>query len=545
MEEYTVSEFNRKVKDIITAVFPQTIVIIGEVTGFMRASSGHIYFSIKDSKSQVRAVFFKNYANASKFLPKQGDKVRAIGDISLYEPDGSYQIIVKKIEYDSEGVLWKQFEELKRKLETEGLFDESSKKEIPKYPSKIAVITSETGAVIRDFLVTAKKEKGLFNIELWSVSVQGNAAGQIAAAINNVSKYKDRYDVIVVMRGGGSLEDLFIFNDEIIARAVYNSPIPVISAIGHERDFTIIDFVADYRAATPTAAAVYLSSHYKSASAELENKSKSLKDIMKKYIQYNYQKLDFLGLKIDKYSPKMVLLSYNNKINQYDKSISLSVKNILSKTFYKIDKYEKLIYTYNPKHQLASFNMRIDNSLKNLEININNKFNTHRSSIDVYINDTKSYVKNRINYFNGRLAELSKAVESTYLKKDIDNLKYKESQYSKQLVSIISKKYQMLLDNINMLEQKIKKICIDIIFEKSIYLTHMTDKLNLLNPDNVLERGYALVSINGNFVSSIEDVDVKENIEIKLKDGYIDSSVINIRDNNRKELRFFKNNHLE
>lgn len=251
---YTVSELTKYIRVIVEESFP-CVWVEGEISNFIFHSSGHMYFSLRDAGSTLKCAFFK-YANQKlKFKPKDGMKVIALGSVSVYEPRGDYQLIVEEIEPKGIGALQLQFQQLKEKLLKEGLFDEKYKIPIPFLPTKIGVVTSPTGAAIQDILNIARRRFANIEIIINPVKVQGaDAKDEIAAAIEQFNELKN-IDVMIVGRGGGSLEDLWPFNEEVVARAIFASKIPVISAVGHEVDYTISDFVADFRAPTPSAAA--------------------------------------------------------------------------------------------------------------------------------------------------------------------------------------------------------------------------------------------------------------------------------------------------
>lgn len=442
MNQYTVTEFTKYVKGLFDKAFPETVSITGEVSNLSRPSSGHVYFTIKDAGAQLRAAFFKRYAaGAGVFIPKNGDKVKVVGDITLYEADGAYQILVKRVFYDSEGDFWKKFEETKRKLEADGLFEESGKRHIPAYPVRVAVITSATGAAIKDFIVTAGGEGGKFQIDLWNVPVQGaDAASKITTAINLAGNMGGRYDVLVVMRGGGSLDDLAVFNEESVARALAACKMPTISAVGHERDITIVDFVSDRRAATPTAAAVILSAAYKVAANDIGNYETKLINMVVGKVGNLYQRLDFIELKIQNSSPRNIIENYKNRMILAEKSI-------------------------------------------------------------VY------HVKNRINYIKRVLDSAYNATLFYDPKKRISELHYKTDAFRQRL-------------------QKSMVLRLRVYFSR---VETAAVSLNLLNPENILERGYALVFKGGKAVTGISDVRKEDFIEIKLKDGYVNSFVDSIK----------------
>lgn len=252
----SVTELNKYVKDSIAQdEFLNNVLVKGEISNYKHHYTGHLYFTLKDEKSLIKCVMFKTYADNMKFEPKDGMKVIIFGTVSVFERDGIYQIYCKMMQEDGIGDLFAAYEKLKEKLSLEGLFDEKYKKIIPKMPKVIGVLTSNTGAVIRDIINVSTRRNPNVYIRLLPVPVQGSgAAEKIVKAIRKMND-KNLADVIILARGGGSLEDLWPFNEEIVARAIFDSKLPVISAVGHETDFTIADFVADLRAPTPSAAA--------------------------------------------------------------------------------------------------------------------------------------------------------------------------------------------------------------------------------------------------------------------------------------------------
>ena len=253
----SVSELNKYIKDKFEDdEYFTNVLVEGEISNLKNHYTGHIYFTLKDEKSLIKSIMFKTYTAHLDFVPQDGMKVMILGSVSVFERDGTYQLYAKAIkQLGKMGDLRAEYEELKAKLEKEGLFDQNYKKAIPMMPETIGVLTSNTGAVIRDIINVSTRRNPNVHIRLLPVPVQGSGAAQkIAKGIEFMNKHK-LADVIIVARGGGSLEDLWPFNEEIVARAIYNSELPVISAVGHETDFTISDFVADLRAPTPSAAA--------------------------------------------------------------------------------------------------------------------------------------------------------------------------------------------------------------------------------------------------------------------------------------------------
>ena len=251
----TVTTLNKYLKNKFdTDPHIQTLCLKGEISNYKGHTRGHLYFTLKDEGSRINAVMFSSSAAKLTFEPKDGMKVLVVGRVSVYEPNGGYQIYINEMQEDGVGNLYLKFEELKKKLSLEGLFDDIHKKEIPKFPSKIGIITAPTGAAIRDILSTLKRRFPSVETILFPSLVQGElAANNIVEQIKKADEYN--LDVLIVGRGGGSIEDLWSFNEEIVARAIFEAHTPIISAVGHEIDFTISDFVADLRAPTPTGAA--------------------------------------------------------------------------------------------------------------------------------------------------------------------------------------------------------------------------------------------------------------------------------------------------
>jgi exodeoxyribonuclease VII large subunit len=333
-EVISVSEVNQRAKDQLEREF-SNVWIEGEISSFTAHSSGHWYFTIKDEKSSLSCVMFSFDNNKILFKPQVGDNLLINGKISLYSPTGRFQLNVKHIELAGEGALLRAFEQLKVKLEKEGLFDVENKKQLPQMPKKIGIITSSDGAVLQDVINVLGRRSPNIELILIQTAVQGEkASAEICAAIKKACAYKD-LDTIILARGGGSIEDLWAFNNESVARSIHSSNIPIVSAIGHETDFTIADFVADLRAPTPSAAAEMLSQSHsqlgeslidfkqlivnatssllRKESQELQNLSKRLRHPGDKLREFS-QKLDNTEMYI-KQSIQNHLLSQNNNLN--------------------------------------------------------------------------------------------------------------------------------------------------------------------------------------------------------------------------------------
>jgi len=309
---YTVSRLNREAKAVLEGGFPP-LWIEGEISNLSRPASGHVYFSLKDAQAQVRCAFFRQHQRLLGLALKDGLHVLARARVSLYEGRGDYQLIIEYLEEAGEGALRRAFDALKQRLSQEGLFDVAHKKPLPKLPRRLGIITSPSGAVLHDILTTLRRRFPGIAVLVFPVPVQGEgAAEKIAGAIRLAGERGD-CDALILARGGGSLEDLWAFNEEIVARAIYVCPIPVISGIGHETDFTIADMVADARAPTPTAAAEMLSPDRQEWLAQFARLEARLITSMRSHLRNRQQHLDWLGARLVHPRNRITLLQQNLK----------------------------------------------------------------------------------------------------------------------------------------------------------------------------------------------------------------------------------------
>ena len=411
MDYKSITEVNELVKSILESEpLLNDIYVKGEISNIKYHSRGHIYFSLKDENSKINAVFF-NATGKLLFDPKDGDSVLVRGRINVYPVSGSYQIVVSEIKLDGIGNLYVLFEELKKKLASEGLFDKEHKKKIPRFPEKIGVITAKEGAAVRDIITTINRRYPLCEIYLFPSLVQGEGAKENIVKMIKKANETDM-DVIILGRGGGSIEDLWAFNEEVVAREIYNSKIPIISAVGHEIDYTIADFVADLRAPTPTAAA--------------ELAVKNIEDIE-----------NYLSDAITRMNTAL-----SNKVDYYEE---------------KINKYKS--------------NYIINNPMKLFESK-----------------------ENRLNIIKEKLVNIS----------SIFDIKEKEIEYIKE--RMLSAYKNNILKSSNLLEK-----------------TKL--KLDLINPNNILNKGYSIVKKDNKIIKSIKDIKIKDNINIVLSDGSVLSEV--------------------
>lgn len=414
----TISLINKAIKNVIDAQpFLNKVYLKGEISNYKGHTRGHLYFTLKDETSRINAVMFASNAASLTFKPEDGMNVLVEGRISVYEASGAYQIYVEKMSEDGIGNLYLEYEKLKKKLAEEGLFNEDHKLPVPKYPKTIGIITAPTGAAVRDIISTIKRRYPLAQTILFPTLVQGELAkDNIVKQIETAQKYD--LDLIICGRGGGSIEDLWAFNEECVARAIYNSQIPIISAVGHEPDFTIADYVADLRAPTPTGAA--------------EMAVPNLVDLQTLIKQYEIRLNE----------------SINNKIKTYTKEL------------------QKIKESFILKNPLSMYEIK-------------------EQKLDNLINNLNTYITNLLSVKTQRLENIT----SNYI------LKNPHSIYEKK-----EHQFQLLLN-----------------------------KITILNPLQILEKGYSVVECNGKIINSIENISVNDKLDIKLFKGKIVAEVKEIK----------------
>lgn len=413
-----ISELNNYIKSLLDSdAFLNKVYLKGEISNFKNHTRGHLYFTLKDDSSRLSAVMFMNNAVKLSFVPEDGMNVLVEGRISAYPAQGSYQIYVDKMEPDGLGSLYIEYEKLKKKLAAEGIFNNEYKKVIPKYPERIGVITASTGAAIRDIMSTIKRRYPLCEAILFPCLVQGkDAAPDIVKQIKRADEYG--VDTIIVGRGGGSIEDLWAFNEEIVARAIFNCNTPIISAVGHEIDWTIADFVADLRAPTPTGA------------AEMAVPT---------------------------------VLDLNNMLDNYKIRLNKYIKNMVNTKFINLRNLKNSYVLKSPMSMYEIKEQKLDTLMENLNNNIKNVLNK------------------------------------------------KDNVYQKLRMSYI-------LQN-----------PMNLIFDKKSKYELLVNTLKLVNPLNILEKGYSLVSVENDIVKTSNQVKINDELKIKLHEGEIKAIVKEVK----------------
>ena len=413
------------------------VYLKGEISNF-KWSGKHCYFSLKDDNSEISAMMFSYDNQSLTFEPRDGMNVQVMGKIQVYQKKGTYAIIVKKMAEDGIGLLYQEFLELKDKLFKEGLFDQKYKKPLPNYPKVVAVITSPTGDAVRDIISTFNRRLPLAKIIVYPALVQGkDAPSDLVRALKQV--YNDNLaDCLIIGRGGGSFEDLSCFNDEELARTLFNSPIPTVTGIGHEADYTICDFVSSFRAPTPTGAAIALTKEKNDCYQLINTYRSRMKTSLINNMTINYKKYESL---VNSYA-----------FNHFDELLDIKKKN-----------FELLVGKLN----------------SNSPINVLNQKENHLNQLDIKVNSLYNHLLNKSSY-----------------------------DYNRLNIELINQKINYILEN------------------KQNSLDNLIKKLIILNPLNIMERGYSVIYQEDKIITKLDELNPRKNIRVSLSDGDFDANII-------------------
>lgn len=349
----SISELNAIVRGLLETRMGE-IRLRGEISNFSRPQSGHMYFTLKDSRAQIRCAMFKNRSFGLRFKPGSGMQVVATGRVSLYEARGDYQFIVDKLEEDGTGDLQLQFERLKQRLHADGLFDAAHKQALPEYPQSIAIITSATGAALQDIMHVLERRYPALRVYILPASVQGEEAEHQLLTAFETLKTLDDVEVVLLARGGGSIEDLWVFNSERLAQAIYDCEIPVVSGIGHEIDFTIADFVSDYRAPTPSAAAEVITPELQKLHAILDGFEGLFARRMQQILQDKAQHLDWLVPRLQQLHPSQSLIYTHEKINSCEARLTQHLALLLHSHKQEFQRLSSSLQPHNPNQSIQN-----------------------------------------------------------------------------------------------------------------------------------------------------------------------------------------------
>ncbi|MEM7277040.1 MAG: exodeoxyribonuclease VII large subunit [Pseudomonadota bacterium] len=365
-EILSVSAVNKEARSLLEQGLG-SLAVIGEISNLARPQSGHLYFSLKDEQAQLRCAFFRQRQRKLSFHPQNGDEVIVFGKVGLYEPRGDYQLIVEHMEAAGAGALQQRFEALKLQLAAEGLFAAEDKRSLPKLPKRIGVVTSPSGAAVRDILNILKRRFPAVAVRIFPVAVQGAAApAEIAAALRTAS-YRDDCDVILLARGGGSIEDLWAFNEEVVARAIYDCAVPVISGVGHETDTTIADFVADVRAPTPSGAAELAVPDQQEWLSEINALQTRLDNSWQQALTTRQQRLDWLSQGLKAHHPGAQLRMRKERISMAQLTLASQVKQLLHSYELKLAETRTRLHRHSPQARLVNDKQHLTDLTRELQ----------------------------------------------------------------------------------------------------------------------------------------------------------------------------------
>ncbi|MBA2367510.1 MAG: exodeoxyribonuclease VII large subunit [Candidatus Protochlamydia sp.] len=473
----TVTQLTQAIKLNLESMFP-LIYLQGEITNFKVQSSGHLYFTLKDSNAHISAVLFKGEAAFVKPVPKAGDHVMVKGEISVYPPKGNYQLIVRELSYMGLGELLQKLEQLKIKLHQKGWFKSISKKPLPLFPKRIGVVTSPTGAVIQDILHILTRRFSGFHLILNPVKVQGEGAAQeIAQAIEQFNRYQ-LVDVIIVGRGGGSLEDLWAFNEECVASAIYHSAIPIISAVGHETDHCIADYVADVRAPTPSAAAEIVIAEKKHQLDRLNTLKKGIRQTVCHLVQQNRNRLEGLGRHPIFTHPHLLLEWRMQELDDYQESLLEKIKHYFRLKHQRLESGLSQLAALKPTNQLSHMRKRLNDLERSFYVSLQNQ-----------ILRTKEH-----------LQQISYRMHTTWVRQQLKRRHLVEKKCDFQRL------HQMIQDQIYASKQK---------------YVHMKQLLEAIDPKNLLQQGYTILFAQKEsfIINSISQLTKGQQAKLLLSDG--------------------------
>jgi len=386
---YNISKLNSEIKRLLEGNFGR-VWVNAEISNFVAPSSGHWYFTLKDARSQIKCAMFKGKNRSVSFLPKNGQQIMVRANISVYEPRGDYQLLVDMMDVAGDGLLQQQFEQLKCQLASEGLFASEHKQALPQHVKRIGVITSPTGAAIQDVLSVLKRRNPLVEIVVYPCQVQGQyAAGEIINALN-LANQRNEVDLLLLTRGGGSLEDMWCFNDENLARTIFKSRLPIISAVGHEIDVTMSDFVADYRAPTPSAAAEIAVSSTQEQGSRLVHLSQQLLGLINGKLHQHNTRLQRLYTRIVAQDPKYKLAQQAQYLDELSGRLQLSISKTLGQHQQKANQLDQRLHQQSPQNAITQQSERQQQLLIRLKMAMSQLQNAKQAKLHSVMREINS-----------------------------------------------------------------------------------------------------------------------------------------------------------
>ncbi|MCE5294172.1 MAG: exodeoxyribonuclease VII large subunit [Chlamydiales bacterium] len=483
----TVSEITQGIKLTLEGTFPR-VWVKGEVSNPKLQTSGHFYFSLKDDIAQIPCVCFRGDLLKVGFVPKAGDQVLVRAEMSLYPPKGAYQLLVRELSHVGKGDQLLKLELLKQKLQKLGYFAQERKRPLPSFPKCIGVVTSQTGAVIQDILTVLGRRMSGFHLILNPVRVQGDGADiEIANAIRQFNEHK-LADVLIVGRGGGSVEDLMPFNSEVVANAIFNSQIPVVSAVGHETDFTIADMVADLRAATPSAAAEIISHEQEEMLAKLNKLQKDISQAVHKDVKARLKDLYRHARHPIFTSSSYLIQSSQQRLDDVTEELDSSIKRKITGFSQDLARYKKSLEVVRPSNRIQDLKLQLVQYEKNLQLGLSRLIRIRKQQLLAKNDSLNAIIKQR--YIMKKRA-------------------FTACQFASIIPNIVQKKLQ----------------------EKKRKLENVVAQLDSLHPKKILAKGYSIIfsQKDGSVISSAASLQVEQPITIAFVDGQADAAITTIR----------------
>lgn len=541
---YTVSMLNNEIR-LLLETHKNNILLIGEISNFSKPSSGHWYFTLKDERAQVKAAMFRSNNQHLGFIPHDGMQVIMRATVTLYEPRGDYQLVVNKIKPYGEGELQQKFDALKLKLSQEGLFDQKHKKAIPKYAKTVGIITSQTGAALQDILHVLKRRDPTINVIIYPSQVQGNPATKNLIQMVQLANQRKECEVIILARGGGSLEDLWCFNEESLARTIFASQIPIISGVGHETDFTIADFVADMRAPTPSAAAEMVSRNRDDMLQFANRLVQRLEFALDFYLKQQQNDYASLVHRLKYQHPALQISRKQLKLNTLTDRLSNTQNKRINTLSNTVNSFMQRLYQHNPYaigfNRLTHFTHRLNKLNPILQINqLNQQVN---SSVNQLKNVMSQQLDAHLQMMRMLDSKLYPSINQTLNLERVKHNKLMTQFYQLPRLNLFSQHHQRVVNSLyqfniaHLIQERqhtlsastmrMKHTISSQLDNSKFMMIRHFDKLDALSPLKNLQRGYAIALTSDKVqLKSQKQVKKGDIIETRVTDGKVISEVI-------------------
>jgi exodeoxyribonuclease VII large subunit len=499
----SVTRLNEAVRDLLEQRF-LAVWVEGEISNLAQPGSGHLYFTLKDEGAQIRAAMFRGQARLLRFTPKQGQKVLVRARLSLYVPRGDYQLIVEHMEEAGLGALQRAFEQLRQKLLLEGLFEAERKRELPAFPKHLAVITSPTGAAIRDILSVLRRRFPGLPVTIIPVPVQGTESAPAIVRAITLANSRPEFDVLLLSRGGGSLEDLWAFNEEIVARAIAGSRLPVITGVGHEVDFTIADFVADVRAPTPSAAAELLSPNSDELLEAFRGYGVLLENAMRRRLQGQRQQLTHLLARLR--HPGRRIEDLQQKLDGLEQRLHRAWEQFLHRRQTQVAHLYRQMQAHSPGQRLREYRLRLQHLQQRQQELVQQRLLRDRHKLD----EARLHraMDQLLQGWQTRLRELQSRLQA-------QNPAARLREYQLRLGHLQERQHQLIHQRLERSRQRLELLA---------------QRANSVSPLATLARGYAIIEHDGHIVRAAQELRPGDSLRARLGQGFIEASVVAVEE---------------